>query len=75
MSDTEPLNEQAQEATSPVEENLEGATPADEEKAGGALGGLKSKLDRDGDGDTDFDDVKSMAKEATDKVKGLFQKK
>ena len=75
MPDIEHLKNQAEEATSAAEDRLQEAGLTDEEKPEGAAAGLKSKFDRDGDGDTDLDDVKTMAKEATDKVKGLFQKK
>jgi hypothetical protein len=64
MPDLDQFKDQAKSAASTAKDKTEDAVK-----------GLKAKMDRDGDGDADFDDVKTMAKEATDKVKGLFHKK
>jgi hypothetical protein len=63
MPDFDQLKEQAKSAEGSVQDKTEGATK-----------GLKDKLDYDGDGKTDASDIKAMAKDATDKVKGIFHK-
>jgi hypothetical protein len=45
-----------------------------QEKARNAAKSAKERLDHDRDGKTDMDDVKSMAKDAASKVKGLLHK-
>jgi hypothetical protein len=47
---------------------------AAKDKASGAMDGVKSKMDANGDGKFDADDVKKMGEDAVNKVKGLFKK-
>jgi len=63
MPDIDQFKDQAENAAEPVTEKAQGATE-----------GLKGKLDVNGDGKTDVEDIKHLAKEASDKVKGLFSK-
>lgn len=57
-----------------MKDQTQNAEETAKDKAGGGMDGLKSKLDANGDGKTDAEDLKTMAKGATDKVKGLFNK-
>ncbi|HEV2638090.1 MAG TPA: hypothetical protein VGX23_23275 [Actinocrinis sp.] len=59
MPDVDQVKDQAQQAEQTAKDKA------------GSMDGLKAKLDVNGDGKTDADDVKSMA----DKVKGLLGKK
>jgi len=72
MADVDPFQNQAQDqAQNQAQDQSQGAEQTAKEKAGG----LKDKLDVNHDGKTDAEDLKSMAKDATDKVKGLLNKK
>jgi hypothetical protein len=74
MSDTEEIKNQAENAAQNAEGQAGQAGESMKDKASGMADGAKSKLDANGDGKFDGDDVKKMGEDAVNKVKGLFKK-
>lgn len=73
MADTNPYDQAQEQTQAPTPDQAQDAEQTAQGKSG--MDGLKDKLDRNRDGKTDAEDVKSMAKEAGDKVKGLMNKR
>lgn len=59
---------------SDIADRMKAAAQDAKDKSPGAVDAAKGKLDVNGDGKTDAADAKSIAKEAADKVKGMFHK-
>jgi hypothetical protein len=74
MADVDPFQNQAQDQAQNQAQD-QSQSQGTEQTAKEKAAGLKDKLDVNHDGKTDADDLKSMAKGATDKVKGLLNKK
>jgi hypothetical protein len=74
MPDIEEMKNKAQDTMQDATGQTQQQGEAAKDKASGAMDGAKSKLDANGDGKFDADDVKKMGEDAVNKVKGLFKK-
>jgi ElaB/YqjD/DUF883 family membrane-anchored ribosome-binding protein len=74
MPDIEEMKNKAQDSMQDATGQTQQQGEEAKDKASGAMDGVKSKLDANGDGKFDADDVKKMGEDAVNKVKGLFKK-
>jgi ElaB/YqjD/DUF883 family membrane-anchored ribosome-binding protein len=74
MPDIEEMKNKAAETMQDAQDQTQQQGEAAQDKASGAMDGVKKKMDANGDGKFDTDDVKKMGEDAVNKVKGLFKK-
>jgi hypothetical protein len=74
MPDIEEMKNKASETMQDAQDQTQQQGEAAKDKASGGMNGVKSKMDANGDGKFDADDVKKMGEDAVNKVKGLFKK-
>jgi ElaB/YqjD/DUF883 family membrane-anchored ribosome-binding protein len=74
MPDIEEMKNKAAETMQDAEGQSQQQGEAAKDKASGAMDGVKKKMDANGDGKFDADDVKKIGEDAVNKVKGLFKK-
>ncbi len=74
MPDLDEAKKKAQEAEQQAQQQGGDKSQAMKDKASGAMDEAKKKMDSNGDGKFDSDDMKKMGEDAVNKVKGLFKK-
>ena len=74
MPDLGEMKNQAEDTMQDAQGQAEQQGQSAKDKASGAMNDVKSKLDANGDGKFDANDVKKMGEDAVNKVKGLFKK-
>jgi hypothetical protein len=74
MPDIEEIKNQAEDAAQNAQGQAGQAGQSMKDKASGVMDDAKGKMDVNGDGKFDGDDVKKIGEDAVNKVKGLFKK-
>jgi hypothetical protein len=74
MPNLDEMKDKAGQAGQNMQDQAGEATDAAQEKSGSMMDDVKKKMDSNGDGKFDAEDIKKMGTDAVGKVKGLFKK-